>query len=325
MLCDSFNRSFRYLRLSVTDQCNFKCVYCLPEGYQKPSVCKPPLSVHEIQNLTASFSGLGIEKVRLTGGEPTIRPDIFEIIRAIRFSSDIKTVALTTNGYKLARMAEQLQQAGLSALNVSVDSLDREIFRSITGQDKLHEVLRGIDRALDAGIKTIKINAVLLKGLNHEAVSQFLSFVKIRPISVRFIELMETASNREFFARHHIAGETLRSGLFNDGWFPVKKDETAGPACEYAHPLFQGRAGIISPYSKDFCASCNRLRVTSQGALRLCLFGEGNHSIRHLLRASSQKYELMDYVRQTLRVKPASHRLNDRVFGDTTNLAGIGG
>lgn len=216
-LQDNFGRRFHYLRMSVTDVCNFKCSYCLPDGYRpegKPSF----LTLSEIENLVAAFAKVGTRKVRITGGEPTLRKDFTDIIRAVADNSEIHTIATTTNGYRLEKHAKEWYDAGLRRINVSVDSLDPRMFYQITGENKFDEVMRGIDAALDAGFERVKINAVLLKDLNDKDLPRFLHWIKHTPIDLRFIELMETGLGHDYFKAHHLAGADIKARLEAEGW-----------------------------------------------------------------------------------------------------------
>lgn len=322
-LADSFGRRFTYLRLSVTDACDYKCLYCLPHGYHKEEP-EPPLSADEIRRLTAAFADMGFWKVRLTGGEPTVRPDLLDIVRGVAATPGIRRVALSTNGARLAQSADALRDAGLSAVNVSVDSLDPARFARVTGRDELPKVLAGVDRALELGL-TVKLNAVLMKGLNDGEFAAFVALTRARPLSVRFIELMPTADNTELFTARHLKAESLVAWLTENGWTETPRDEADGPARRFQKPGHAGSVGVIAPYSKDFCSSCNRLRITSRGRLRLCLFAEGEHSLRPLLQSDSQKAELQDSVRALLGRKEVSHYLPDGRIGDTRHFAAIGG
>jgi len=324
MLTDTYGRRFRYLRLSVTDVCNYSCDYCLPDGYQCHGDKKVPLNLTEIRNLLKGFAAQGTEKVRLTGGEPSIRTDLTQIIEVAASTVGIKTVALTTNGYKLEEKIRDWHQAGLTSLNVSIDSLDPRLFKSITGHDWLTQILQGIDTALALGIK-VKINAVLLKGVNSQQLPLFLDWVKHKPVALRFIELMQTGDNQEYFHKHHIAGDTVRHWLLKKGWELQTREKTAGPADEYASEHHQGRIGLITPYSKDFCASCNRLRVSSEGNLHLCLFAEDGNNLRDLLQHSDQHDELITRLQTLLTTKEAAHYLENGYTGATYNLSMLGG
>jgi len=324
-LQDPFGRRFSYLRLSVTDACNFRCVYCLPNGYKKSPQEQDPLDLNEITNLISAFAEMGTVKVRLTGGEPTLRDDFLEIASSVSRIPGIKQVGVSTNGFRLRKLAKPFRAAGVTAINVSVDTLDAKKFSEITGTDKLGAVLEGIEEALNAGFPEIKVNAVLLSGLNDNAIDDFLNWVKYKPIVVRFIELMPTGQTKEFFSRRHVQATALMQKLVNLGWLPKQRGLSDGPALEFLHSEYLGRMGIIAPYSKDFCSTCNRLRITSHGALRLCLFGEGNHQLRDLLQNANQKDELKTRVHQILNKKEISHYLPEGKYGDNNTFSAMGG
>ena len=323
MLQDNFARKFQYIRLSVTELCNFKCKYCLPDGYKK--TCSDSyLSLNEINNLIAALVEMGVWKIRLTGGEPTTRSDLTQIIKIIKAYPEIKQLALTTNGYKLAHRVEEYYAAGLTNLNVSIDSFDREQFKAITQVDKLDYIFDSIEVARSIGIAKIKINAVLLPHTLNE-LGLFLEYIRQRSISIRFIELMQTSDNGAYFKVNYINAERLRNELLTTGWQELAREPGAGPAVEFGHPEYSGRIGIIAPYSKDFCTTCNRLRFTHLGALRLCLFGDGNYPLRNLLQASNQKAELQEVILAALTAKPKEHLLSSFKFGNIQNLSNIGG
>jgi len=322
-LRDPFGRPLEYLRLSVTDRCNFRCVYCLPSGC--PRDRDPPLSLAEISRLVRAFAGLGFWKVRVTGGEPTLRADICEVVRTVASTPGVRRVGLTTNGYRLAELAPGLRQAGLAALNVSLDSLDRERFARLTGADRMDGVVEGIGAAVEAGIPSIKVNAVLLRGLEDSELDRFLAWTRSLPLTVRFIELMQTGDNEEFFRSHHLSAEEIRRKLEARGWSRLEKGAADGPAAMYRHPDHRGRAGLIAPYSSGFCASCNRLRVSSTGHLRLCLFGEEEVPLRQHLEGDGQRDALERLVELAVKGKPAAHRLKEGRCGSAATLAAIGG
>ena len=237
----------------------------------------------------------------------------------------IEKLAVTTNGYKLPQRAQAFYDAGLRAMNISLDSLDAQGFKDITGHKRLDEVLRGIDAAFDAGFKRIKLNTVLLKGINDNELDDFINFVSDKPITLRFIELMQTRDNLEYFQKHHISGATITDKLLETGWVLKTRSKGAGPALEYLHADHQGSIGVIAPYSKDFCKSCNRLRISSQGALHLCLFGEGGYSLRDLLQSDEQTEELTEKILSLLLFKKDGHFLHQGDSGATPHLASIGG
>lgn len=324
MLQDLFGRSFPYLRLSITDACNFRCQYCLPNGYETQGK-QQFLKVDEIVRLVRGFAGLGVWKVRLTGGEPTIRTDLPLIIEAIHSIPQITQIALTTNGYNLLQKAFSYYQAGVRYLNVSVDSLDSKKFYEITGHDKLSEILEGIYLAKEIGFQKIKINAVLMKGYNDQDIGQLVEWVRKKSFSLRFIELMQTGHTKEFFEKHHISGQIVEDFLLNNGWLSIPRAPAAGPAREYFHPDFQGTIGLITPYGKNFCESCNRLRVSAKGGLQLCLFGDGRHDLRPFLQQDNQLLALQQAIIGALNLKEESHHLQQGHTGITPHLASIGG
>ena len=324
-LTDGIGRRFEYLRLSLTDVCNFRCSYCLPDGYRKQCGKPKELSVAEIERAIRAFASLGLWKVRLTGGEPTIRPDFEEVARAVSSVPGIRQVAMTTNGYRLAERASIWRDAGVSAINISVDSLDPARFAQITGHDRLAEVMDGIDAAQAAGFESIKLNAVLMRGVNDDELESMTSFVAERDLSLRFIEVMRTNDNADFFAARHVPGISVTQRLEAAGWKRLPRVPGAGPAVEFGHAGARGRIGIIAPYAKDFCASCNRLRLGSDGKFHLCLFGDGGFDLRDLLQADHQHDQLISRIGGLTMGKSPGHRLHHGDSGATPHLASIGG
>ena len=322
-LSDNFNRNFYYLRLSITDYCNFRCQYCLPNGCDKGK--RQFLKIHEIDNICAAFSELGVNKIRLTGGEPTLRKDFSEIAQHISAIPSITKRVFTTNGYRLKRYAAEYIDAGLNGINISVDSLNAELFSKITGHDKLPLVLEGIQEARRVGFKTVKINVVLLKGYNASEIDVFLNWAATDDITIRFLELMRTGTNEDYFNKHHLSSNFIKQKLLDSGWLMQSRDRDAGPAIEFEHPNYAGKIGIIAPYSKDFCRSCNRLRISSDGQLHLCLFGQFGYSLRKLMQDPQQRDLLKVTIQNLLVKKEISHHLIEGNFGGTPHLASIGG
>ena len=322
MLEDKFGRRFHYLRLSITDVCNFSCNYCLPDGYACDSE-RDFLSLAEIACVVNTFAALGTSKIRLTGGEPSLRKDLPEIISCCANTAGIEQVAMTTNGFKLDKCVAEWHSAGLRSVNVSIDSFDPRLFASITGHDKLDSILSGIDKALTLGLK-VKVNAVLLRQFNQHQLNDFLHWLKKMPVSLRFIELMQTGDNKAFFEANHVSGQGIKQQLLANGWSQLLREKTAGPAQEFFHPDYQGKLGLIMPYSKDFCASCNRLRIAATGKLHLCLFAEQGLDIRPYLQANDQEGLQQELVR-LLGDKQATHWLQDGYTGATKHLAMLGG
>jgi len=325
VLADRFGRTFPYLRLSVIEACNFRCSYCLPNGFTARPGRPQPLSREEITRLLHGFAAVGLRKLRLTGGEPTLRRDLPELIASAAAVGGIESIGLTTNGTLLERRVERWREAGLTNLNVSVDSLDRAGFQAITGHDRLPEILRGIELARGLGFKAVKLNAVLLRGLNDDQLPAWRDYLRERRVTLRFIELMQTGDNRAYFERHHVRAEGLEQELRDEGWRLLPRALDAGPAREYAHPDYAGRIGVIAPYSKDFCAGCNRLRVTHTGDLRLCLFGNVGIPLRSLLQQDEDRERLVSALRTQLGLKAIGHRLHEGETGLTPNLSILGG
>ncbi len=327
-LQDSFGRKFPYIRMSITDVCNFKCGYCLPNGYQvDKGDNRKFLHLDEIKRLAKCFSELGVCKIRITGGEPTVRKDFFDIIKVLKFESGIKKVVITTNGYHLDKKAKQLVDSGLNGINISIDSLDRETFKNITSHDRLPEILKGIKNLQDLSFENIKINGVLLSGINasEKDFDKWSEFIKNNKIDYRYIELMRTGDNLNYFNKYHVSSKVFKDYLNKNKWIYQTLGKDAGPALNYINPEYMGKFGIIAPYSKDFCKTCNRLRITSRGDLRLCLFGNTGISIRHLLQKDDQLEELKNLILGQMKFKKESHYLELGETGLTKNLSTTGG
>ena len=327
-LKDSFGRTFPYIRLSITNVCNFKCGYCLPNGYQiDKSDNRKFLNLEEIKRLAKVFSKLGVSKIRLTGGEPTVRKDFFEIIKILKNDAGIKRVVITTNGYHLNEKAKMLVDSGINGINISIDSLERNIFKNVTGHDRLPEILQGIKILQQLNFENIKINAVLLNGINASEKDFDLwgEFIKKNKVDLRYIELMQTGDNLDYFNKYHISSKIFKDYLNKKKWIYQTFGKDAGPSLNYINPDYKGKFGIIAPYSKDFCRTCNRLRITSRGDLRLCLFGSTGISIRHLLQKDDQIEELQDLIVGQMKFKKESHYLELGETGLTKNLSKTGG
>ena len=317
-LKDNFGRTFPYIRLSITDVCNFKCGYCLPNGYQvDKSDNRKFLHLDEIRRLAIVFSKLGVKKIRLTGGEPTVRKDFFEVIKILKYEAGIKKIVITTNGYHLDEKAKKLVESGLNGINISIDSLDRNIFKNITGHDRLPEILKGIQNLQYLNFKNINAS--------EKDFDEWGDFIKINKVDLRYIELMQTGDNLDYFKKYHVSSKVFKDYLNQNNWIFQTFGKDAGPSLNYINPKYKGKFGIIAPYSKDFCKTCNRLRITSRGDLRLCLFGNTGISIRHLLQKDEQIEELQDLILKQMKFKKESHYLELGETGLTKNLSTTGG
>ena len=288
---------------------------------------EPFIKKEEIGRLAKALSELGVCKIRLTGGEPTVRKDFFDIIKILKENSGIKKTVITTNGYHLDKIAPQIKESGLDGINISIDSLNRETFKKITSHDRLPEILKGIENLQKLNFKNIKINAVLLKGINdnEKDFDQWADFIKSNEIDFRYIELMQTGDNLDYFNRYHVPATKFVDYLNKNNWIFQTLGRDAGPSKNYLNPEFKGKFGVIAPYSKDFCKSCNRLRITAKGDLRLCLFGNTGINIRHLMQKDEQLEELKDLISKQLNFKKESHYLELGETGLMKNLSTTGG
>ena len=323
-LQDRFGRHIEYLRLSVTERCNFRCLYCLPQGCPAGTGA-PILSIAEIERLAHAFARLGVWKIRLTGGEPTLRRDITEIVERVAGTPGVRRVGLTTNGYRLLELAPALRRSGLASLNVSIDSLDPERFERLTGTPGPQHIIDGVEAALAAGIPSVKVNVVLLQGLCDRELDRFLDWTKPLPLVVRFIELMQTGDNGAFFREQHLPADGIRQKLEARGWSRLAREKTDGPATNYGHAGHAGKVGLIAPYSAGFCDNCNRVRVSSAGNLRLCLFDGEEIPLRPMLQSGALGEDLFRLIKSAITSKPASHHLQQGRCEATSTLATIGG
>lgn len=310
-LIDNFGRQVTYVRLSVTDRCDFRCVYCMSEEMKflpRESI----LTLEEIGRVAQAFAELGVEKIRLTGGEPLVRRDLPELVDFIG-TLGLKDFAMTTNASQLPRYAEALKAGGLQRLNISLDSLDPEKFRRITRTGELHKVLAGLDAAIAAGFSGIKLNAVIMKGRNEDEVLDLVNFARDKKIDISFIEEMPLGEVSD-----HQRGETYCSSdevrAIIETCYPLSAcdSKTAGPSRYYRMADSSSRIGFISPHSHNFCGDCNRVRVTVEGRLLLCLGNDHSLDLRSVLRAHPKNNEpLKQAIINAMGLKPESHHFTN--------------
>lgn len=315
-LIDTLDRVHDNLRISVTDRCNIRCFYCMPEQGGEFTPISQILSFAEILRFLSAAIPLGIRKVRLTGGEPLLRPGLPDLIAQISGLPGLADVALTTNAALLARMAKPLYDAGLRRLNVHLDTLDRERFHHITRRDDLLQVLAGIEAALEAGFRFIKLNAVAIRGLTEPDVVPLAQFARDRNIEVRYIEFMPLDA-QHLWSRERVllADEMIETLSTAFGPLtPVPDADPRAPATEYEYADGLGRVGFIASVSRPFCLNCNRLRLTADGKLRYCLFAREETDVRALLAVGADKAELERAIRSTVWKKWPGHEINSPLF-----------
>jgi len=315
-LADKFGRVHDSLRISVTDRCNIRCFYCMPEEGVKFMDRKEILSFEEIERFVRAAVPLGITKLRLTGGEPLVRRDLPHLIGKLCALDGIRDIALTTNAVLLQQQAKDLYSAGLRRLNIHLDTLDRERFRQITRRDDLPRVLAGIDAAVEAGFRKIKFNVVAVKGLVEPDIVPMALFCKERGFEPRFIEFMPLDA-QALWGRDRVltADEMIATISREIGPLVVVPDsDPRAPATEYAYADGSGRLGFIASVSKPFCLNCNRIRLTSDGKLRYCLFAIDETDVKQLLRSGAADEEIQAVIRQNVSEKWLGHEINSTKF-----------
>lgn len=316
-LVDGFSRPITYLRVSVTDKCNLRCVYCMPEGGLPWLRREEILSYEEIAAIVAAAASVGVRTVRLTGGEPLVRRKLSRLIATIASIPGIDDVALSTNGLLLEEQLSELLAAGLRRINLSLDMLRHDRFEAIARRPGLDAVLRAIDRAIDAGLAPLKVNCVVMRGKNDDEVIDFANLTRDRPIYVRFIELMPVVENVEWQGTAYVCADEILQRISADGELhPVAGPSGNGPARYFAYSGAAGAVGVISPLSHDYCERCNRVRLTADGRLRLCLFGDYALDLRSPLRNGASTAEIANLLRSAMLIKPERHHLR---LGETAS------
>jgi cyclic pyranopterin phosphate synthase len=312
-MLDQLGRSIKYLRLSVTERCNYRCAYCMPPG--GPESPAESLSGAELVEIARQAAALGVEKVRLTGGEPLARVDILDICRSISEIPGIRTLAMTTNGSWLARVARELKVAGVSRVNVSIDTLKPERYREITRCGRLQDALDGLDAALAAGFERVKLNVVLMGGINDDEIAGFVALTRNRSLDVRFIELMPLGPSASWPKERFLpAGEVLARC---PDLTPLGR---AGVSERYKMPGYLGEVGLIRPITGCFCTACDRIRVTADGMLKPCLHAREEIPLKGLTGEA-----LREAITRGIRAKPSAHHLNEGVSQSERPMNAIGG
>jgi cyclic pyranopterin phosphate synthase len=321
---DQHGRSIEYLRISVTDRCNFRCVYCMPqEGL--PWLPKADiLSYEEIAHIVGELAPLGLRRLRITGGEPTIRPDLATLVAMLRAIPQIEDIALSTNGVRLPDMAAALRSAGLDRVNMSADSLRADRIAAIARRSLAFDPVRSAIAAEEAGLLPVKINVVVMRGVNDDEIEAFATLTRERPWHVRFIELMPVGDMRELTWEHVVPSDEILARVGALGALQPEAGPARGngPAAYYRLPGAAGSIGVITPMTHTYCGSCNRVRLTADGRLRTCLFGDHEVNLRDPMRAGA---DLVPLYRQALADKPLEHQLLQMRVGGLRALSEVGG
>ena len=326
MALDRYGRRIHYLRISLTDHCNLRCLYCMPEEM----VFQPSAELmqdDEILTLVRLFVSLGFDKIRLTGGEPTIRAQVVKLVQQIANTPGVNTLTMTTNGVRLSRMARPLAQAGLQRVNISLDTMNPDKFQTLTRWGSFEDVWSGIRAAEDAGLTPIKINAVVVRGYNEPDMADLVRLTLEHPWQIRFIEMMPFGGNNDFQTSQLVTASEMRAYIESilGQLEPVNGGDLDGEARIYRLPEAPGNVGFISSVSSPFCHSCTRARLTADGRLRLCLLREGEVDLLTPLRSGATMEELRHLIIDELWYKPWGHGLAEGVIPLNREMSEIGG
>ncbi len=309
-LADTFNRPITYLRVSVTDKCNLRCVYCMPESGLPWLAREDLLRYEEIVEIVRAAAQVGVRTIRLTGGEPLVRRDLDRLVAGINAIDGIDDIALSTNAVLLEEQLDALVVAGLRRVNISLDTLREDRFVRIARRPGLDKVLRGIDAAIAANLGPVKLNCVVMRGENDDEIADFAALTRERAVYVRFIEVMPVHENLELQRDSYVSSdEILERVAAVERIEPVPGPPGNGPARYFAYPGAAGAVGVISPLSHDYCERCNRVRLTADGRLRLCLFGDQHVDLRTPLRAGASTDEIAGLLTASMAIKPERHHL----------------
>lgn len=324
VLRDQFGRSIEYLRISITDRCNFRCVYCMPAAGLQWLPKADILSYEEIAETVRQLAPLGLRRLRITGGEPTIRPDLERLVAQLRAVPDIEDISLSTNGVRLEALGPNLRAAGLDRVNISADSLQADRIAAISRRNLGFDPVRAATAAEAAGLDPVKINVVVMRGINDDEIEDFARLTIDHPWHVRFIELMPVGEMRELTWDHVVPSDEILARIGKLGALAPSKGPARGngPAAYYALAGALGTVGVITPMTHTYCGSCNRVRLTADGRLRTCLFGDHEVDLRTPLRAGQP---LEPFFRRALAEKPKEHELLQMKIGGLKALSQVGG
>ena len=314
-LIDSYGRTIEYLRISLTDKCNLRCAYCMPKEGVTPLSHSEILTLEETYRLVELFCGMGIRKIRFTGGEPLVRKNFMSLIRRISELSEVPEMSITTNGVLLQDYLPELRDCGVKNINISIDSLKQDLYQRLTGVDAVDRVKHSIEQATEMGFN-VKLNSVIVRGVNEGEVEDLVSFAKDRNLDIRFIELMpmgcakdmEGISGDEILGRlEAIYGKASPATWLNKRDIPKVKEQTEGPAVYYTFPGSTGKVGFINPMTHAFCSECNRIRLTVEGFMKLCLYYQDGLDLKEPLRSGCTDEELEEKIREAILRKPKKH------------------
>ena len=310
MLQDRYGRTIDYLRISVTDKCDLRCAYCIPKGFKGFEIPQSWLTIDEITRVVGAFAKLGTTRSRLTGGEPLLRKDLVSLVAQMNAIEGVDDLSLSTNATRLAVHAFDLKRAGLKRINVSLDSLRGECVKSITGNDSLPKVLHGLRMAKGAGFEQIKLNMVLLQNINENDVSEMLNYCIENNFTLRLIETMPMGATGQGMG--YVSAQPIIEQLIAEHQLtPVHKTLGGGPAKYWQTPDGQNHIGIITPISQHFCDTCNRVRLSVDGTLYMCLGQEEKFELRPMLRAGCSDAELMNAIQTAIELKPEKHEFKE--------------
>jgi cyclic pyranopterin phosphate synthase len=324
---DSFGREINYLRLSLTDRCNLRCVYCMPMHGLTFVPNQELLTAEELEKVVRAAVDAGFHKVRLTGGEPTLRQDIVEIVRRLATVDGVDQLVMTTNGYRLPHIAADLAEVGLKRVNIHVDSLKKETIAQIMRLGSFDKAWAGIEAAEKAGLTPIKLNAVITRGYNDDAAVNLARLTLQKPWQIRFIELMPFSGPTEIQLEHYVSSDEVKSWIEQEmgPLFPLNNGHLDGEARMYRLAGAEGAIGFISPVSNPYCDDCNRMRVTADGRLRMCLLSDKEINFKRTLRTGGTHRELVALFEQAIRAKPVGHELKHGQFAENRTMSQIGG